>query len=56
MTGFQSEAPQNMQQILEDYSDIVVVPRIRCASNYLNPAFQLNIATAQHGDSGMCMK
>ena len=52
MTGFEQNVPRAMRQVLEDYADIVCVPRIGSPRNYLHPTLQLNIAAAKHGDSG----
>ena len=52
--GFEAQAPESMRTILRDYASIVGMPRVECSNNYLWPALQLNIASAQHGDSGKC--
>ena len=52
MSCFETELPQDMQTMLRDYASIVNMPPIGVAQNYLFPALQLNVAAAQHGDSG----
>lgn len=51
--GLTAVAPQNMLDILSDYHELVNTPRIGSASNIFWHSQQLNIAPAQHGDSGM---
>ena len=52
MAGFEGQVPSSMRQVLQDYADIVCIPRIGSPRNYLHPTLQLNIAAAKHGDSG----
>ena len=55
MASFTAELPEDMQEILKNYANMVNMPSIGVADNYMFPALQLNVAAAQHGDSGMLL-